>query len=227
MVPKKQDYMALVGSFLWLANVTYFHISYAASQLARFVSNPGELHFAAAVRVLIFLRDNPWVLTYQPNISPTSPLELYVDASWGSKFSVSGYLIFFGRCLVAWASKVQRSVTFSSAEAELFAAILAAKDGLYFRDLLCDLGFCPTTPTRIRTDSKSVIDLTYDPVSFRKTKHVLRAAEGLRHYVATLVFLMAHVKGSLNLADIMTKAQAVAVYLQLMALFAKLHQPMP
>ena len=42
MAPKKQDYMALVGSFLWLANVTYFHISYAASQLARFVSNPGD-----------------------------------------------------------------------------------------------------------------------------------------------------------------------------------------
>ena len=37
----------------------------------------------------------------------------------------------------------------------------------------------------------------------------------------------AHVKGSLNLADIMTKAQAVAVYLQLMALFAELHRPSP
>ena len=67
----------------------------------------------------------------------------------------------------------------------------------------------------------------YDPVSFRKTKHVLRAAEGLRHYVATLVFVMTHVKGNKNLADIMTKAQAVAVYIELMALFAELHQASP
>ena len=72
----------------------------------------------------------------------------------------------------------------TSAEAELFGAILAAKEGIYFRELLCDVGFCPTVPTRIWSDSKSCIDLSYDPVSFKKTKHILRAAEGLRDYVA-------------------------------------------
>ena len=38
---------------------------------------------------------------------------------------------------------------------------------------------------------------------------------------------MTHVKGKVNLADIMTKAQAVAVYVELMALFAELHQASP
>ena len=57
--------MGLVGSYLWLSNVTYFHLGFASSQLSRFVSNPGEPHFSAAVRVLIFLRDNPWVLHYE------------------------------------------------------------------------------------------------------------------------------------------------------------------
>ena len=54
---------------------------------------------------------------------------------------------------------------------------------LYYLDLLTDLRLAPTSPTRIRSDSKSAIDLSYDPVSFKKTKHILHAAEGLRDYV--------------------------------------------
>ena len=54
---KRLAYMAIVhvGGILWLAtcNMTRFDLSYAASQLARYVSNPGEEHFKAAVRVLV------------------------------------------------------------------------------------------------------------------------------------------------------------------------------
>ena len=132
-----------------------------------------------------------------------------------------GALFFFGRALIAWFSKVQRSVSFSSAEAELFGAILSAKEGIYFRELLCDVGFCPTVPTRIWSDSKSCIDLSYDPVSFKKTKHILRAAEGLRDYVARLVFVMVHIAGSANVADILTKPQAAAVFTELIALYCR------
>ena len=225
MASKRAEYMGLVGSYLWLANVTYYHLTFASSQLSRFISNPGEPHFAAAVRVLIFIRDNPWVLRYEPSITPSSPLEIYVDSNWGTKFSVSGALFFFGRALIAWFSKVQRSVSFSSAEAELFGAILAAREGIYYRELLSDLGFLPSTPTRILSDSKSCIDLSYDPVSFKKTKHILRASEGLRDYVARLIFVMAHVEGKYNIADILTKAQAPSVYAELMALYTRLYTP--
>ena len=68
------------------------------------------------------------------------PLEVYVDSDWGVKFSCSGALFYFAGCLVAWFAKVQRSVSFSSAESEMFGAILAVKDGIFYRDLLLDLG---------------------------------------------------------------------------------------
>lgn len=58
MATKRIDYMSLTGAYLWLSNVTYFHLCYASSQLARFVSNPGEEHYSAAIRVLVFLRDD-------------------------------------------------------------------------------------------------------------------------------------------------------------------------
>ena len=59
--------------------------------------------------------------------------------------------------------------------------------------------------TRIFSDSKSCVDLSYDPVSFKKTKHILRAAKGLQDFVARDVFKMVFITGSVNLADILTK----------------------
>ena len=135
------------------------------------------------------------------------------------QFSVSGALIFFMGSLVAWFAKTQRSVSFSSAESELFGAILAAKEGIFFRELLHDAGYGPDGPTRIFSDSKSCVDLSYDPVSFKKTKHILRAAKGLQDFVARDVFKMVFITGSVNLADILTKAQAVAVFNTLMAAY--------
>ena len=59
-------------------------------------------------------------------------------------------------------------------------------------------------------------DLAYDPIAFKKTKHILRAANGLRDYVARDVFTLIWLSGSVNLADILTKAQAVSVFTGLM-----------
>ena len=72
-------------------------------------------------------------------------------------------------------------------------------------------------PTRIYSDSKSVVDLSVDPVAFKKTKHILRAAEGLRDYVARLVFVLIFLPGKVNLADILTKEQAHNVFIELLA----------
>ena len=50
MLPYREIYMQMVGAFLWLANMTYPELSYAASQLGRFTSNPttGGTHTLAA-----------------------------------------------------------------------------------------------------------------------------------------------------------------------------------
>ena len=59
---------------------------------------------------------------------------------------------------------IKRSVSFSSAESEIFGAILAAKEGIYLRELLHDLFLPPDGPTRIFSDSNSCIDRSFDPV---------------------------------------------------------------
>ena len=124
-------------------------------------------------------------------------------------------------CLFSWFSKMQRSVTLSSAEAEFFGAMLAARDVIFARDLLVDLGIAPDGPSVINTDSKSAVDLAFDPVAFKKTKHILRAAEFLRDLVAREVVTVRHQPGSTMIADLLTKAPARAVFVTLLLLIVE------
>ena len=112
----RDAYMAtIVGGLLWLANMTRVDIAYSASQLARFMTNPGPSHFKAAIRVLVYLRDTAdRALVMRPD--PVRGLESFVDSSWATKFSCSGGMFFYHGCLFHWFSKMQRSVTLSSAE---------------------------------------------------------------------------------------------------------------
>jgi hypothetical protein len=94
----------------------------------------------------------------------------------------------------------------------MFAAMLAAREGMFFRDLLATLGLNPGTCTTILTDSKTVLDLTVDPVAFKKTKHIMRACEFVRDLCARMFFVFRYVPGEANFADIMTKPVARSVF---------------
>ena len=53
---------------------------------------------------------------------------------------------------------------------------------------------------------------------FKKTKHILRAAEFLRDLVARQVTALVHVPGKVMVADLLTKAPARAIFLELVRL---------
>jgi len=94
----------------------------------------------------------------------------------------------------------------------------AAKDGLYYRDVLNDMGVRLSGPTTILSDSRSAVDMSFDPIAFRKTKHILRAAFFLRDLVARRFFTLCHIPGVDNVADLMTKAVSRPTFLHLIEL---------
>ena len=208
MASRRVTYMSLVGALLWIAACTRPDLTYTVSTLARFCSNPGPSHYAALMRTLGYLHSTAHlVLCLQPT---TSELEVYSDASWLTRNSVSGGLILYRRCPIAWWSRLQKSVSASTAEAETFAAALASREAIYVRDLLADLSFGVTRPTPLYLDSKAALDLAVDPVAFKKTKHILRHAFELRDRVARRLFTPSFVPSEDQLADIFTKALRVA-----------------
>ena len=217
MCTQREVYMSLVGGFLWLANMTMPLLAYPAGQLARYLSNPGPSHYRAALRVLVYLRDHSdRQLTFAP--SSKRGLDTFVDSSWGTRFSVSGAMVFYHGCLFHWFSKMQKSVSLSSAEAEYFGAMMAARDLAFIRDLLYDLGIVLKSAALMNSDSKSAVDMALDPIAFKRTKHILRAAEFLRDLVAREVVTVQHLPGKVMIADILTKAPARAVFLELVRL---------
>ena len=65
--------------------------------------------------------------------------------------------------------------------------------------------------------------MALDPVAFKRTKHILRAAEYLRDLVAKEVVRLEHLPGKVMLADLLTKAPARAVFLELLKLMSQYH----
>lgn len=221
MQQHRDDYMSLVGAYLWLANVSRPELSYISGQLARFVSNPAMSHYKAALRVLIYLRgSSAQTLTYCP--SAHSSLRAFVDSDWAIKFSISGGVIEFMGCAIHWLSRSQRSVSMSSTEAEYFACCLIAREVVYFRDLLSDFGYVQSHPSTIFTDNRGVVALSLDPIAFKKTKHILRAAEFVRDLVLRRIVQLKWISGTTNVADLCTKAVALAVFRTLMSLLSRL-----
>lgn len=203
------------------SNVTRPELAYVASQLARFVSNPGMVHYRAALRVLVYLRGTlTQCLAYKP--VPDSRLRAFVDADWSKRFSISGGVVEFMGCPIHWLSRTQRSVSMSSTEAEYFAACLLARELLYFRDVLSDFGYMQVGPTCLLTDNKGVVALSFDPIAFKKTKHILRAAQFIRDLVLRQVIKLQWVSGKDNVADLCTKPVMLAIFRSLMSMLPRL-----
>ena len=89
-----------------------------------------------------------------------------------------------------------------------FGAMLAARDGMFLRDLLAELGLLQAGPTVLYLDSKSAIDLAFDPVAFRRTKHIMRSTFFLRDLVARRFFAPRHIAGTSNPADVFPRRWA-------------------
>jgi hypothetical protein len=102
------------------------------SQLARLIRVESRCYslYSAAIRVLLYLQGSASrALHFQPD--STRPFRVFVDSNWATKFSVPGAVLEVMGCNVHWFSKTQRSVSLSSTEAGWFAAMVAAREGMY------------------------------------------------------------------------------------------------
>ena len=66
---------------------------------------------------------------------------------------------------------MQPTISLSSTEAEYRVLTDTAKDVIYFRPLLDELGFGANNPTAILSDNQSCIKLVENPVMHARTKH--------------------------------------------------------
>ena len=95
---------------------------------------------------------------------------------------------------------------------------MVSRDLIWLRDLLTDMIVDLGGASVVWSDSKSAVDMAFDPVAFKQTKHIMRAAEFLRDLVAREVIELRHVPGRVMIADLLTKAVARALFFELLKL---------
>jgi hypothetical protein len=127
----------LLVSLLWIARCTHPDITFAVVYMSHFCSAYGSAHFGALQRILKYLyhtRSQKLVIRQAASDGPGS-VAVWSDADWASdkvtRRSVSWFLVTVGSSPVAWGSKRQHTIAFSSCESEYMTLSDAAKAGLY------------------------------------------------------------------------------------------------
>jgi hypothetical protein len=212
-------YGRLVGSLTFLAIATRADIAYAVNFLSRFLHNFSQKHYDAAIRIvryLKFTRTHGLLLGRGKDLSELIVVDGMTDSDYANdkigRRSVSGYCFSLGAGAISWRSKRQACVAQSTCEAEYVAASAAAKEAVWLRQLLSEIGYPQEQPTLIRGDNQGALELIKSQRHHEQAKHI----DVRYHYVRE-----EHKKGTIrfdyvrlhnNVADLFTKPLARAVF---------------
>jgi len=119
---------------------------------------------------------------------------------------VSGYIIFCNGGPISWSSKRQPIVALSSAEAEFYAASIAACEVQYLRKMFEGLGFAQDGPTMMYEDNQGTIYMSRSVGAFNRSKHIDTRVFRLRELVESGILYLQKVATAHNLADVFTKS---------------------
>ncbi|CAN0119247.1 unnamed protein product, partial [Heterosigma akashiwo] len=131
----------MVGTLAWVSTWSVPEITFAVHKLQRATNYPEPKHFAAAARVFKYLKGTGHKAL---RIGGGTILRAYCDADFVNDRldgkSVTGYIIFLGDSPIVWTSRLQKSVSTSTTEAEYLALGECTKDVMWLRYLLSELG---------------------------------------------------------------------------------------
>ena len=200
-------YRQLVGSLNYLT-LTRPDISYSVGLVSRFMSKPQQTHFKVAKRILRYIKGTINMgLFYDANSEFI--LHGYTDSDLGGDpndgKSTCGYCFFVGSGAISWKSKKEHSISLCSTEAEYKGCTNAAKEALWLRRLLEDLGLPQQAPTPLHCDNQSAIALAKNPVFHARTKHISLQHHFIREQVEDKQVTLLYCKGENQVADILTK----------------------
>ena len=200
-------YREAVGSLMYAAMGTRPDIAFAVSTVAQFSENPGWVHWEAVKRIFKYLLGTKKLeLTYGGD---QRGLEGYVDADGASqehRRAISGYVFMVDGGAVSWSSKKQELVTLSTTEAEYVAQTHAAKEAMWFRQLLTELFGPIEAPTTLFSDSKSAIALAQDGHYHARTKHIDIRYHFIRYIIDAGTIKLVYCGTDDMTADTLTKA---------------------
>ena len=213
------EYPKAIGSLMYAALGTRPDIAFAVHHLSQFTTNHTKSHYTAVKRVFRYLKgtkNTGIIFKHDPN---GRDLHMYVDADFANLEdgkSVSGYASNIGNACATWSSKKQPIVTLSTTEAEYIALTHGAKQLMWLRQLLIDLGFNMSPRIPLRCDNLAAITISKDNSYHARTKHINIRYHYIRERITSHEVDLTHVASKDNAADIFTKALDPKQHLNLM-----------
>lgn len=206
---KSIPYLELVGSLLFLANVSRPDISYSVSYLSRFSVNPGKKHWVAAKRILRYLKGTlDWRLTFSNKIN--DQIEGYCDADYANdteeRKSVSGYIFLLTGGSISWRSKKQATIALSTTEAEYVSLSACCQESMWLHGLYKEIIPEVEDESKIFCDNQGALYLAKNQMYSSRTKHIDVKHHFIRDLAEKGLIKLQYLRSEDMLADILTKA---------------------
>jgi hypothetical protein len=232
--PFKDDwhFRSVVGKMNFLEKSTRVDIAYAVHQCARFTADPKESHATALKRIGRYLagtKDKGLILNPRDH-----SFECFVDADFVGNWdrvnadvdpstakSRTGYVITYGGCPIVWASKLQREVALSTTEAEYNAMSESLREVIHLMALVDEskakLQWTttqkpPLVHCKVFEDNSGALEMGRLPKMRPRTKHICVRMHHFREHVRSGRISLHKIPTRLQLADIATKPQPVALF---------------
>ncbi|UYV68045.1 hypothetical protein LAZ67_5002898 [Cordylochernes scorpioides] len=169
----KFPFREAVGSLMFASCVSRPDITYAVSQVSKFLEYPGPAHCTTVKNIFHYLKGTPHMgilFTGQDQLVGYSDSDFARDVD--SRKSTTGYAFMMNGGTVSWASQRQPIIALSTTESEYIAACSAAKELIWIRRLLQGIGCDITKETELYIDNQAAIKLVENPVFHKRTKHI-------------------------------------------------------
>ncbi|KIK15153.1 hypothetical protein PISMIDRAFT_16718 [Pisolithus microcarpus 441] len=209
-------YRKIVGELTYLATCSRPDITQAVQRLAQQCTHAKPCHFAAAKRLLHYLKGMKSLCIHYGNPNVNHLPYAFSNSDWAmcpvDCVSVTGYVWFFYGSPVAHASKKQHTLALSSTEAEYMALAACAQEGLWLHSAIRSFHQTSILPFVIHADNTGTVSLSSSPVNHPRTKHIDVRYHFLQEHVSKGVFALRWIPTHQNVADILTKPLARASF---------------
>jgi hypothetical protein len=203
-------YASAIGSIMYAMLCMRPDVSFALSVTSRYQSDLGEDHWTVVKGILKYLRrTKDMFLIFGCEYELV--VKGYTDASFQTdkddSTSQSGFVFCLNGGAVSWKSSKQDTVADSTTQAEYIAASEAAKETVWIRKFVSELGDVPSasSPVDLYCDNSGAIALAKEPRSHKKSRHILQKYHLICHFVERGDVKVCKVHTDSNVVDPFTK----------------------